>query len=99
MKTTRRDVLAIVYSCIAELNHQLPPTAQLQQLEDTVLLDPASGLDSLGVVNLITSIEEQIQVRFGLSIPISLPDSSSSGDPWRNVGALVDFLTDLINNQ
>jgi acyl carrier protein len=92
-KIARPDVLALLYECISELNEMLPSTSQLALKEETVLLADVGGLDSLGMVNFVSAIEEKVQQRFGITIMITVAaDSPSASDPWRNVGALTDFV-------
>lgn len=51
----------------------------------TPLLGAIPELDSMAVVTLITSLEDQ----FGLAVD----DDDISGDTFANVGALVDFVS------
>ena len=51
---------------------------------ETALLGSVPELDSMAVVNLITTIEE----RFGVSID----DDEIDGDVFASVGSLVDFV-------
>jgi D-alanine--poly(phosphoribitol) ligase subunit 2 len=100
MKTTRDDVLNILYKCLAELNEQLVPSAQLKLAEDTRLSGDSGALDSLGMVNLVTSIEDKLESHYGLHIPLPAADSTASGvDPWCNVGTFATFLVDVINER
>jgi acyl carrier protein len=52
---------------------------------DTPLLGAIPELDSMAVVTLITSLEEQ----FGIVVD----DDDIDGDTFANVGALVDFVS------
>jgi acyl carrier protein len=52
---------------------------------DTPLLGAIPELDSMAVVTLITSMEEQ----FGIVVD----DDDIDGDTFANVGALVDFVS------
>lgn len=54
----------------------------------TPLLGAVPELDSMGVVSLITRLEEQ----FGLTVD----DDDIDGDTFATVGALVDFVTGKI---
>ncbi len=52
---------------------------------DTLLLGAIPELDSMAVVSLITSLEEQ----FGITIE----DDDIDGETFSSVGSLVDFLS------
>ena len=99
MKVTKNDVLELLYESIKELNEMLPATAQLAPKAETSLLSDSGGLDSLGMVNLVSSIEDKVQQRYGRSISLNNPADvfSDENDPWRNVGTLAEFVTDRIN--
>ncbi len=51
---------------------------------DTPLLGAIAELDSMAVVSLITTLEEQLG--------ISVDDDEISGDTFATVGSLVDFV-------
>ena len=99
MNATRDDILKILYKCLAELNEQLPPAAHLKPAEETALLGDSGTLDSLGMVNLVTSIEENLANHYGVLISLPSSDLSSGQDPWRNVGVLANFLVDVVNRR
>jgi acyl carrier protein len=98
MRTNRDEILAMLYSCLSELNEQLAADAQLPLAEDTAFFSDTRGLDSLGMVNFVSAIEEKIEAQFGqrIALPSTGPEQAGD-DPWRSVGELADFLTDLIN--
>ena len=59
-----------------------------------------SVLDSLGLVNLIVNLEENINNKFNVSISIVDEKAMSlKHSPFRNVEALADYLVDLLNEQ
>ncbi len=98
-KLTRPDILTLVFECITEINEMLPPSSQLALAEETVLLADVGGLDSLGMVNFVSAIEDKIQQRYGLSITLTVSaDTPIESDPWRNVGALTDFVLELVSS-
>lgn len=91
--TTRNEVLALLYACLAELNEHRPAASQLSPSESTRLIGGTSGLDSLAYINLVAAIEQKIEARFQLQIMLQGPESfDSDSDPWRSVGALADYL-------
>jgi len=80
------------------------------EMEDkSELLNPTEGLrlfgghgvmDSIGIVMLITEIEEQMQDE--LDILITLADDramSQKTSPFRSVKSLIKYITTLVNEQ
>ena len=55
---------------------------------DTAVLGAIPELDSMAVVSLITSLEEQ----FGIAVD----DDDISGDTFSTVGALTDFVSERL---
>ena len=90
---TRPETLTLLYDCVSELNEMLPASSRLALSEDTVLLAEVGGLDSLGIVNFISAIEDKVQERYGMTITLTAAaDTPPDRDPWRNLGTLTDFV-------
>lgn len=93
----RTQILNLLRESVAEVNEQLPPGSELVFAEDTSLQPGASGLDSLGTVNLHAAIEERLESQTGVSLSLAEETESFAGeDPWHSVGALADFLTERV---
>ena len=65
------DLQKIVYDSIDELNQQLDDDNKLKKSLDTKLFGGSSKLDSLGLINLIVNIEQNIEDEFDLSLTIA----------------------------
>ena len=65
-----------ILSAIDELNEQLPRKQKIRKSVDSVLLGQKGGLDSLGLVNLIVSVEQKIEEDFGLSVSLGMENVS-----------------------
>lgn len=100
MAAFRQDVVQLVLAGLREFNALQPPAARLPLAEDTALLGGNQSFDSLAVVNLVAAVEEAVQTHYGVALCLSpeLPNGSAD-DPWRNVGALADFIAVRINVQ
>jgi acyl carrier protein len=93
----RATVFRLVEKAIDELNQELEYGEFEKISEDTRLLGGDTGLDSLSLVALIVAIEEDVQEAFGR--PVTLADEramSRKNSPYRSVGALVDFIVELL---
>ena len=67
-----RRIREAIFRAIDEVNAQLPANRRLPKADDTVLVGPSGGLDSLGLVNLIAVLEQQVEAEFHQ--PINLID-------------------------
>ena len=93
----QEQIRRIIFDTIDEINQQLPPDQRLEKEEATVLFGAGSGLDSLGLVNLIAGTEERVAERFGREV--NLGDERLMGqkeDPFRTVGSLARHLDYLL---
>jgi D-alanine--poly(phosphoribitol) ligase subunit 2 len=72
--------------------------AAVEKNVDTPLVGKGSTLDSLGIVNLIVIIEENINSSFELSITIADEKAmSQKRSPFLNVGTLADYIFTILN--
>ncbi len=97
MVGTRDRVVDIIIGSAEELNGSLEEPIELELGADAPLYGDDGSLDSLALVTLITTIEQELEDQFGS--PVSLIDEraiSSTLSPFRTVGSLADFATDLL---
>jgi len=86
-------LLQAIYAAIDEVNDQLPKGRQLEKTPNAKLFDSEGVLDSLGLVNLIVAVEEQIESR--LNTTVTLADEkaiSQRNSPFRTVSTLVEYI-------
>ena len=94
------NIKTIVFTTIDELNQDLSKDDQLEKSFDTRLLGGNSNLDSLGLVNLIIAVEQNIDDEFGVSI--SLADEkamSQKHSPFRTIGSLIEHTQILLEEK
>ena len=94
--TTKNEVIEIIFNCIEEINHQ--NDIEINKDLSAKLFGKESDLDSLGLVNLIVSIEENVNDKYDVSI--SLADEkamSQKYSPFRSIDALSDYIMELLN--
>lgn len=90
-------ILEVIYRSIDEVNEQQPPDKRVGKSLDTVLLGEGSPLESLGVVNLIVALEQNLELRLGVSA--SLTDDERlyrSDSPLGTVRSLAGHLADVL---
>ena len=94
---TTDEVRSVVIEAIDDLNGSLPPERRLDSGTDTVLLGSGSRLDSLGLVNLIMSIEQLIEERYGQAVTLADERAlSQKSSPFRTVGTLTEYTAGLL---
>ena len=72
---------------------------QLKKQPDEALFGHGGVLDSLGLVNLVTLLEEQIEDEYDLTI--SLADEkamSRKTSPFLSIGSLMAYVSELLEN-
>jgi len=93
---TKEEIIEIIFKSIDEINEQ--NETHLVKNEATKLFGRDSDLDSLGLVNLIVSVEENINEQ--LNVSISIVDEkamSQKNSPFKSVETLTDYLMQLLN--
>jgi len=96
----KQQIMAALFLAIDEFNEQATTPSPIEKAEQTVLLGPQSGIDSLGLVRLILTIEQQITDQF--DVDITLADEramSQRNSPFRSVTALAEYIETLLEEQ
>jgi acyl carrier protein len=99
-----RRVTQAVFRAIQEVNKQLPKEQQLPQSIDAVLFEGvggrAGGLDSLGLLNLIVTLEQEIEAEFGIGLTLTREDIINEQErPFETAGALVNYVCSLLEEK
>lgn len=93
-------VLACVYAAIDEANEDRQDLPQLEKSLETPIHGTASGLDSLGLINFVVAVEEEIDRDLGVTITLSDDRSlSQEPSPFESVRTLVEYIDVLIAEQ
>lgn len=96
--TIDRDSLrGCVRLAIEELNEQLPPEQHVEDKPDAKLFGQGAPLDSLGLVNLIVAVEEQLVDELDVEVTLANEKAMSRRtSPFQSVDSLLDFIEELI---
>ena len=90
------QIVEIIFKSIEDVNEQNETT--IAKDINTKLFGADSELDSLGLVNLITSIEEGIEELTGNYFPIADERAfSMESSPFKTVETLANYIEGLIN--
>ncbi len=93
-------VIQIIFDVVDEVNEELPEESRLEKSPDTVLFGESGKLDSLGLVNLVVAVEENLEDEFGKAI--SLTDEkamSQKRSPFKTVKTLAEYITTLLEEK
>lgn len=91
------DILQWIYDVIDEINEDLDPAEQMQKNEDAQIFGPESALDSMGLVNLITLVEQRIEDETGNFVSIADEKAMSmQSSPFKTVGTLKAYIETLL---
>lgn len=87
-------IFLIVATAIEELNRELEYASLRNVSDETPLYDGGvDSLDSLTLVTLISMIEGEVSDAFDRSVLLASEKAMSMrNSPYRNVGALVEFI-------
>lgn len=91
------QVLSLVLDCVKEYlegNQEASDDRQVEALDTSTKLFGAKGLlDSMGVVILLTDLEERLEEDFGIEVTLA-SDSTMSGtrSPFRSVSTLAAYI-------
>lgn len=92
----KNEIIDIIFKCIEEINQQ--NGSEIKKDLNTKLFGSDSELDSLGLVNLITSVEENIETLTGKYIPFADERAfSMERSPFKTVGSLANYIEVLAN--
>ena len=89
----RKTIENIIIIAVQEINEQLPQEQQISKTSKTVLFGKSGQLDSLGLVNLLVIIEQNIEDEFDVSITLADERAmSQKHSPFRTIGTLADYI-------
>lgn len=92
------NALKLIFETIDEMNLELDSSDQIEKNEDTVIFGIDSALDSIGLVNFITIIEQKIEEETGKFITIADERAMSmENSPFKTIGTLKEYIELLIN--
>lgn len=95
--TERSKIIEIIFQSIEDLNKE--NDIEIDKNINTKLFGSDSELDSILLVNLIVSVEEQIEELVGEYIPIADERAFSlDKSPFRTIKTLVDHIETLLND-
>ena len=97
---SKEIIIDTIFKAVNEINKRLSKKQQLIKSISTILSGSDDKLDSLGLVNLIVAIEQNIEDEFEVSITIADERAmSQKNSPFKTVGSLADYIEMLLNEE
>jgi acyl carrier protein len=93
------NIIAAIYRAVDWINGELPLDRQLIKAPETRLLGSESVLDSMHLVNLIVTIEREVEDTFGVALTLADERAlSMKASPFRSIQSLADYIGILIRD-
>jgi len=94
----KEKIELVLFDIVDLINKQLKKKNRLEKSLDTPLIGENSTLDSLGVVNFITTTEVKIEEAFDLSITLTEDTEFmfSENGPLQSIGTLAIFIAEQL---
>ncbi len=86
------DFEDVVFRAIDRVNELLPDSSALAKRADEPLAGVGSKLDSMGIVNLIVAVEEEVIRQCSVQISLADVRGNEANDPLETVGSLIHYL-------
>ena len=89
----KAKVLDCIYAAVDEVNEDREDLPPLTKEPGTPIHGAESGLDSLGLINFVVALEEELENRFGMTIVLSDDQALlAEPSPFRTIGSLSEYI-------
>tara|TARA_B100000519_G_C14257620_1_gene445835 strand:+ start:1901 stop:2200 length:300 start_codon:yes stop_codon:yes gene_type:complete len=93
----KNKIQEVLFKVIEEINIELPSDKQLPKSPDTVLFGKGGSLDSLGLVNLLILLEQQLDDELNVNITIADEKAmSQKRSPFATVSSLTSYIDTIL---
>ncbi|NLT07376.1 MAG: hypothetical protein GXY03_13855 [Solirubrobacterales bacterium] len=95
-----QKIVECIYAAVDEANRDRNGRPPLAKELDTPIHGDADGMDSLGLINFIVAVEENVERELGVSVVLG-DDRALEQDPspFRSVRALAEYTEVLVAEQ
>lgn len=93
-------IVACIYAAVDEANEERDGKPPIAKSPETSIHGDASGLDSLGLINFVVAVEENVEREFGR--PILLADDRAltrEPSPFDSIAELGAYVEELLQEQ
>ena len=96
----QKIIIDLIFDTIDKFNNEYSDEIQLEKSSHTALLGQGSKLDSLGLINLIVAVEQNVEDKFDITITLADERAMSQEiSPFRTVGSLADYIEILLGEK
>ncbi len=92
------QVTQLIFDAIGQVNETLKPPQALERSGDTVLIGESGTLDSMGFVNLIAAVEQNLERTFNEEIDLIDVVMTVEQSQW-TVATLAKRIAELIDQR
>ena len=93
MAVNREQVMEAIFKAIDIVNQGRAPAQRIPKATDTVLIGAGATVDSLGLVNLVVAVEEEVASSFGAAVNIADEQArAQASSPLRTVQSMADYI-------
>lgn len=86
-------LLNMMFAVVDELNRQLPAGHHVAKEIDAALVGDNGCLDSLGLVNFVVAVEQNVEREYGKAVSLTDPDVMERwSDIFQTLGTLCEYL-------
>lgn len=91
------EITALVFRAIDEVNFLLPKDNRIDKDVHAILSGTGTTLDSLGLVNLVVAVEQEIEKSLGKSIILADERAMKlENNPFRTIESLVAYIYEVV---
>jgi acyl carrier protein len=95
-----KKVVDCIYAAVDEANRDSDGGPPMERSLDTAIHGDGSGLDSLGLINFIVAVEENVEREFGVALVLGDDRAlDAEPSPFESVGALAGYVETLLEEQ
>ena len=93
----QRDFLSYVYAAVAQHNADVAKEQRLDQRPESVLFGEGGKLESVELIGVIISLEEELEKELGTPVVISGEWSlTQDPSPFATLGSLAEHIRELV---
>jgi acyl carrier protein len=96
----KEEIVDCIYAAVDESNLEREGEEPMAKSPDTPIHGSGSTLDSLGLINFVVAVEENVEREFGVSIMLADDRAlAQEPSPFDSIGALAAYVELLLQEQ
>jgi D-alanine--poly(phosphoribitol) ligase subunit 2 len=96
----KKKIIEIIFSIINDMNKESEDKIEIKSETDTQLYGDGGQLDSIGLINLIVTLEQEIEDEFDTSVTLADERAlTQKQSPFQTVDSLANYIEVLLNEK